>query len=339
MEALFRLLPGPQPAFVRFGVTALIVLAAFAARFTMGEGTGRYGFIHFILPIVAASLLFDRKAGFFAVGISVALVASLLSWEQNTWTHVSAMTVFIFVGTCLVFVAEGLRTALMKAHAAQHAADLLLQEMSHRVKNKFAMISAIIGLQSRAATPDVRRALEDVAARVQVMATVHDYLQLSRHDGLIDMAEYLPGLCQALRGALCGPRAITLTVRAAPIQLPADKALTTGLIVNELVTNAFKYAFDAEQPGEVQIELSQSGHELELYVADNGRGCTADQRTGLGTRLVTVFATQLGGAATWTKNAGGGCLAKVTFPASSSSMGAVTQSNDSARLHATSTFS
>ena len=226
------------------------------------------------------------------------------------------MTVFGIVGCCLVFVAEGLHASLIKAHAAHQAADLLLQEMSHRVKNKFAMISSIIGLQARNSSPEVRRALDDVAARVNVMATVHNYLQLSRHDGQIDMSEYLPSLCEALRDALCGPRPITLTVRAIPERLPADKALTTGLIVNELVTNAFKYAFDADRPGKVQIELTRSDNSLELAVTDNGRGFTTVNQTGLGTRLVTVLAAQLGGEADWSRMDDGGCRARVQYPAS-----------------------
>jgi two-component sensor histidine kinase len=314
MDTLFRLLPGPQPALTRFGITALIVLLAFAVRLNMGEGTGRYGFIHFILPLVGASLLFDRIAGFFSLAMSVVLISSILHWDANVPAHVSAISVFCIVGVCLVFVADGLRTSLSKAHAAQEATDLLLQEMSHRVKNKFAMITSIINLQARNSTPEVKHALEDVAARVNVMATVHNYLQLSRHDGLIDMSEYLPSLCQALREALCGPRPITLTVRTIPVRLPADKALTTGLIVNELVTNAFKYAFDADQIGKVQIELSQSEGGLELAVTDNGSGCPTDRQAGLGTRLVTVFAAQLGGTADWLQAEDGGCRARVQFP-------------------------
>jgi two-component sensor histidine kinase len=314
MEALFRLLPGPQAPIVRFGVTTIIVLAAFAVRFNMGEGTGRYGFIHFILPILTASLLFDRAAGFFAIGLSVALIASILNWNENLSGHISAIAVFCIVGCCLVFVAEGLRTALTRAHAAQEAADLLLQEMSHRVKNKFAMISSIIGLQARNSPPEVRSALEDVASRVNVMATVHNYLQMSRHHGLIDMSEYLPSLCAALRDALCGPRAITLAVRAIPETLPADKALTTGLIVNELVTNAFKYAFENDRTGKVGVEFNRSEDGFELVVIDNGCGLATDAQTGLGTRLVTVLAAQLGGTADWSRADDGGCKARVQFP-------------------------
>ena len=186
--------------------------------------------------------------------------------------------------------------------------------MSYRVKNKFAMISSILALQARSSGPEVRRALEDVSARVNVMATVHNYLQLSRHDGLIDMSEYLPSLCGSLRDALCGPRPITLTVRATSVQLPADKALTTGLIVNELVTNAFKYAFEAEQLGKIQVELARSEIGLELAVEDTGRGFKKETQTGLGTRLVKVLAAQLGGSADWSSTRDGGCRARVEFP-------------------------
>lgn len=314
LDTLFRLLPGPQPWPVRYFLTFIIVGAGFLLRFNIGEGTGRYGFIHFILPVLAAALLFDRGAGFFAIALSVAAISWLLDWQTNPSTHLIAIAVFCFVATCMVFVAEGLRTALSKAHAAQEASALLLQEMSHRVKNKFSMISSIIGLQSRNAPPEVKRALEDIAARVHVMATVHNYLQLSRHDGHIDMSEYLPPLCRSLQDALCGPRPISLSVSAVPVQFAADRALTTGLIVNELVTNAFKYAFEGERPGQVVVELSTADEGVSLTVTDDGRGYLGTEKPGLGTRLVTVLAGQIGGTAKWEQAPGGGCKATVQMP-------------------------
>lgn len=314
MDTLFRLLPGPQTAAVRYSTTTFLVLLGFLLRYSFGEGTGRYGFIHFVLPVLASALLFDRAAGYFAIGLSVGFISLLLDWNVSISAHLIAIGVFCFVATCMVYVAEGLRTALTKAHAAQEASALLLQEMSHRVKNKFAMISAIIGLQSRHATPEVKRALDDVAARVHVMATVHDYLQLSRHDGLIDMSEYLPRLCRALRDALCGPRPISLTARSLKVDFPADRALTIGLIVNELVTNAMKYAFEDDRQGMVIVELRATDEGTELSVSDTGRGHQPADQAGLGTRLVTVLAAQIGGSADWQPNSNGGCRAIVQLP-------------------------
>ena len=315
MEALFRLLPGPQPFLIRYGITIALVLLAFAIRVSMGEGTGRFGFIHFILPVVASALLFDRGTGFFALALSAALVSSVVPWVGHESTNLSAILVFATVGTCLVFIAEGLHRALVTAHAAQRATDLLLQEMSHRVKNKFSMISSIIALQARTSAPDVKAALGEVATRVQIIATVHDYLQLSRHDGMIDMSDYLPGLSKALQGALCGPRPISMTTHAVAADLAAEKALSLGVIVNELVTNAFKYSFPDDRPGHIAVELKRQDRDLVLTVTDDGVGLKPDRTPGLGTRLVTVFAGQLGGTARWDQPPEGGCIATVQFPA------------------------
>ena len=296
-----------------------MVLAAFGLRVSIVEGTGRFGFIYYVLPIVASALLFNHGTGFFAVAFSAGITAAIVPWgPEAVQGNVSAIAVFAVVGICLVFVAEGLHSALVKANAAQQATDLLLQEMSHRVKNKFGMISSIIALQARTADPQTRRALEDVATRVNVIATVHNYLQVSRHDGLIDTEEYLVGLGNALREALCGHRPITIGVRSVEAQLAPEKALAMGLIVNELVTNAFKYAFEDERPGHVEVALSENGNEMMLSVSDNGKGCGAEVQSGLGTRLVTVFAAQLGGAVEWERARTEGCSASVRFPASSS---------------------
>jgi CheY-like chemotaxis protein len=117
---------------------------------------------------------------------------------------------------------------------------------------------------------------------VNVIATVHNYLQLSRHEGLIDMAEYLPKLCESLKDALLGQRAISLTTTAIAVQLPPDKALAIGVIVNELVTNAIKYAFDEDGAGRVIVDLSRKGEELVLRVEDTGTRLSNECRARIG---------------------------------------------------------
>jgi two-component sensor histidine kinase len=100
-----------------------------------------------------------------------------------------------------------------------------------------------------------------------------------------------------------------------PAQLRAENALAVGVIVNELVTNAFKYAFEHDRPGLVKVALTRESESFVLSVSDNGIGRPQEGQTGLGTRLVSVFAGQLGGNATWEAGASGGCTALIRFPA------------------------
>jgi two-component sensor histidine kinase len=314
MEALFRLLPGPQPIYIRYGVTTLIVLLAFALRLGIEDRAGDYAFLLYILPITASALLFDRGTGFYATVLSGMLVAVLLSWDAGVGVHIAALAMFVIVSFCLVFMAEGLHRALTAAHEAQRTTDLLLREMSHRVKNKFTMISSIIALQARQGSDEVRAALEDIAGRVQIIATVHDYLQVSRRDGRIAMQDYVVSLCRSLGEALGAPGTVALSSSSVDVQLPPEKALAVGVIVNELVTNAFKYAFHDGQTGRVHVELAREGDKLVLSVSDDGIGCDAPE-SGLGTRLVSTFAAQLGGKASWRRPPEGGCRAIVEFSA------------------------
>jgi two-component sensor histidine kinase len=186
--------------------------------------------------------------------------------------------------------------------------------MSHRVKNKFAMILSIIGLQARQSDPATRAALEAIAGRVRVIANVHDHLQLARHDSLVDMSEYLGELCRSLGDTMRELRPLTVTVAAVPVMMPPDKALSTGLIVNELLTNAFKYAFPDDRVGHVHVELARDAGSLSLTVADDGSGCAEGSEAGLGTKLVNLLVAQLGGEARWDQS-NPGCKVTATFPA------------------------
>jgi two-component sensor histidine kinase len=98
-------------------------------------------------------------------------------------------------------------------------------------------------------------------------------------------------------------------------ELPPEKALATGLIVNELVTNAFKYAFADREAGHITVDLARNGGHLVMSVADDGVGFAESHREGLGTRLVTVFADQLGGTAAWQRAEPQGSVVTVRFPA------------------------
>ena len=312
MDPILRLLPGPQPVSVRYTFTLLMVAITFAIRLGLVDRVDAYGFILFVPAILGSALLFDRGTGIFALLLSTLAISSILDWKSAD-LHVAALAFFLVVGLGLVLVGEGLHKALDRAHQAEREKDLLLQEMSHRVKNKFAMIQSIVGLQARKAPEAARAGFEAIETRVRVIADVHDFHQRSRHEGLVDMREYLEGLCRSLSSALGYLRPITLTVEALPVRLTPDRALSIGLLVNELITNSYKYAFPNESTGAIVVTLEQRDAKLLLVARDDGVGCDEESNQGLGTRLVSILAARLGGTAVW-RTGEKGCVVEVEFP-------------------------
>ena len=119
LKNLLKILPGPQPVYVRYGVTSLLVLLMFGLRLGMHERTGLYAFILYIPAVVASALLFDRGTGYFAVLLSAALIATTLIWAPDrTEYHISALVSFALIAGGLAFISEGLRRALERAEAA-----------------------------------------------------------------------------------------------------------------------------------------------------------------------------------------------------------------------------
>ena len=110
-------------------------------------------------------------------------------------------------------------------------------------------------------------------------------------------------------------RPIAVNVEADPVYLPSDKAVSVGLMVNELATNAFKYAFPDDRAGTITVRFRNKGaRELELIVEDDGKGCPEGAKEGLGSRIVRLLAQQLRGHVK-IKSAEPGCRTIIAFPA------------------------
>ncbi len=200
------------------------------------------------------------------------------------------------------------------AHARQES---LRREASHRIKNSLAMIGAFMALQARASTnKEVKAALYDAQSRVSAIAAVHDQLwRASSAEGL-DLAEFLKSLCGKL--AKIDPTH-PIIVEAEPVDVTPERAIPAGLIVNELVTNAFKYAYP-ETTGPVRVSLSADDGTLCLTVADDGVGLPKDFHpdgldTSLGMKVVNGLARELGGRLEVVAG-GTGARFAVHFPAS-----------------------
>jgi two-component sensor histidine kinase len=102
---------------------------------------------------------------------------------------------------------------------------------------------------------------------------VHEHLQLARHQEVIGMSTYLMDLCRSLEDAMRELRPVTVSATVDRITMRPEHALSVGLITNELVTNAYKYAFTDGRIGHVDVRLAQANGKVELSVADNGVGC------------------------------------------------------------------
>ena len=177
--------------------------------------------------------------------------------------------------------------------------EALLHEVNHRVANSLQLVSAFIHMQARAlADPAAKAALADTQARITAIAQVHRRLYTSDDVEGVAMDDYLAALVAELEATWSTPDSPRpLRLAAQPLRLATDRAVSLGVIVNELVSNACKYAYPAGQPGEIRIELQRDNGHFRLSVEDDGSGMAAAQAptgTGVGTKLIGAMAASLG---------------------------------------------
>ena len=176
---------------------------------------------------------------------------------------------------------------------AQH--EVLLTELQHRVKNNFQIILSFLALQRRQATTEnSRQRFTSAMDRVHAIALAHDQLSLREGGGVVDFADYLRALCANINPYR---ESVMIEVNADATTVPLDRAVPAGLIVNELVTNSLKYAFD-DEGGTIRVvfRVDPPIGEGCLTVEDDGRGMPSDvPQGGLGLKLIEAFVRQLNG--------------------------------------------
>jgi chemotaxis protein methyltransferase CheR len=185
-------------------------------------------------------------------------------------------------------------------HAAAHdRIAVLLQELGHRIKNSLQIIVAMVSLEARNhKSGEGKAALERVSHRIAALGRLYSMLGETNSVEEVDAASYLETLCRDLIESVQKENGTSIVLKTdiESEPLPIDRAIPLGLIVNELVTNAIKYAFPSETSGTVVVTLKRIPGELRLTVADDGKGVDPRRAdSGLGGRLVDAFARQLGG--------------------------------------------
>jgi len=180
--------------------------------------------------------------------------------------------------------------------------EVLTREVSHRVKNSLTIVASLLSMQARGSDHhEVKQALDDAQSRVQTIAQVHDRLWRAHEVHTIDLAGFMRELLEELQSSASA--GLTLKYDFISAVVATDQAIPLGLLTNELVTNAFKYAYP-DGTGEVQvtIQAADAGH-LQLIVSDRGSGLPSDfhvtRSTSLGMKLIASLARQLGGKPQW----------------------------------------
>ena len=286
--------------------------------------------IPFAAPFVSiypATLLATLLAGWRSGAVCLILLLIAIWWLVippvgvfGPLTREDAAALLLNGLSCMVMVlvAQGFRAASHAASAERNAKleerDLLLRELDHRMKNNFQLVAALLDLQRRrAAQPETAEALADAMRRVQSMGQVHAFLySAGREVERLDLAAYVHALCEALADSLLLKGMVRLECRLEPALVSRDRAVAVGMVVNELVTNAAKYAFPDGRSGLIQVNLSRTDRGSELEVCDDGVGLIGQQGAGLGGRLVESFARQARG--TLTRGEGAGVSYRLFLP-------------------------
>ena len=229
----------------------------------------------------------------------------------------------------LLAEADRSRRALLSILEDQHSAqqrlkrsleekETLLREIHHRVKNNLQLVISLLNLQMRRLDNAIAaQSLQRSQERIRAIAEVHEKLYQSESLARIDFSAYLRGLTRQLNIAYALPNLqIEIVTDVDDIKPSIDIAIPLGLIVNELVANALKYAFEGRTCGHIQISATENAGQIRVVVSDDGKGLpdsiTVYEGGGLGFILIRSLVNQLRG--TLSIDRGAGTTVTVAFP-------------------------
>ena len=202
--------------------------------------------------------------------------------------------------------------------AVSRARLTLLHEIKHRTRNNLSVISNLVTLEAMLATTDeCRDKLEELRDRIGALAALYTLLDREAEGSRVDLAEYLSTVARQLAHAHgADTRRITLVLELDSLSLGDNRAAPLGIAVNELITDALKYAFTTGKPGVLTLHLHKDAQNAILEVRDNGKGLpegfTLAGASGLGLGLVDSLARQIGGNLSFRND--GGAVFRLEFP-------------------------
>lgn len=286
------------PIAAGYALTLVLVLLVLWLEWSFPQTFHRY--MPFLPIVLFAAVAFGRSAGILATLSSAAAANyfAMSSYGSFAVRWPEAIFLLLYLVVCLAFAwfTDALFHTVSELRRAESEKSLLLEELVHRTRNDLMMVISVLTVQARRhSDPQVRAELESAVARVRAICEVQERLRSVGKQGQVEIAGYLRELGHGLGQLQQDVRPIVVRVNAEQARVRAPVAMAIGLIVNELITNAFKYAFPEGRGGTVEVRLQRDAEGMVLSVQDDGTGCPAGKAGGMGSRLVGLLASQLGG--------------------------------------------
>lgn len=316
---------------MRYAATLALCLVALWLRWILDDAfPPGYPFVSFFPAVIVTAFLFGPRPG-----IVAAAICGVLAWiffitprmespfGHGAYTAMLFYTGVVAVDIWLVHLMQAANSRLLAAredvrqlaeergHLVERA-ELLFQEMQHRVGNNLQMVGAVLSLQMRGlAEPTARKALSDAAARLQIIGTIQR--QLYRQDGqLVPLDSFLTEVSGKLMASSARP-GITCAVEAEPdIVLRPDSAVPVALIVSEAIANALEHGFADRPAGTITLRVARGDDMILLNVTDDGcglpPGLDAAKTDSIGLRISRVLSQQLNAEMTLESGESGACM-------------------------------
>ncbi|WP_421871198.1 histidine kinase dimerization/phosphoacceptor domain -containing protein [Marinoscillum sp.] len=218
--------------------------------------------------------------------------------QKINYLLIAVILLFLIVVIGLVFAFMKLKNYNTQLRSKNTKIDLLMRELHHRVKNNLQVISSLLGLQSMSLQDEgARKVVEEGKSRVRAMSLIHQRLYHQENITSINTREYIEEIVKELTESYGFKDRLQVKLELDNVDLDVDTTLPLGLIINELVSNAFKYAYqDIDQPL-LELELRTNDQNGKLVIADNGPGKVTKntEQESFGLRLVNILTEQLNG--------------------------------------------
>ncbi len=288
-----------------FTVSLLAAGTSLLMRIASTEGTGNLinSFILFMTMMIIPLLV-----SFIASRIYQVLIVNILSllmiiimhrFLEPVDIHKPAIAGFIIMYIFAVTISFLIYHIILKLRRTAYLADCLTRELSHKVKNDSFILNAIIENEKRKSTDGgILKVLERLNERLQAFYLIHKSLHRSPTPGSINIPRYLEDLLSHLRGVIRETNdSVQMEWSLEDISLSTVRAVSLGIIVNELVTNTLKHAFPDRRPGTIRLSLASAGSEILFDYRDNGKGLDnySGNKETFGSVMISTQVKEIGG--------------------------------------------